>query len=320
MNLRHLPAAFAAALLFATGALAQTSAILRDPTNSGPFGTTTRPFRVDPTGGTTQPVSAASLPLPAGAATAANQTATQGTFGAVVGNRSVLYSVGGSPIDLTVPSGILGADGTTLASPANPLPTSAGTVAQGSTTSGQSGQLIQCAVITAAPSYTTAQTSPLNCTTNGILRVGLFNPTGTAISFAAPTNDSSAVLTGLATWSQNGIFDGTDWDRQRAIAGTFGSAAGVAAVEQVGSTFAYISTATTTQVKSGAGILHKIVINTPVAGTISLIDNTSGSTVNMGVITMTADLKPYALEYNLGFATGLRIITSVAADITVVYR
>lgn len=36
------------------------------------------PFRIDPTGTTTQPVSAVSLPLPAGAATSANQAAGQG--------------------------------------------------------------------------------------------------------------------------------------------------------------------------------------------------------------------------------------------------
>ena len=44
-------------------------------------------------------------------------------------------------------------------------------VAQGSTTSGQSGTLVQGAVTTAAPTYTTAQTSPLSLTTAGALRV-----------------------------------------------------------------------------------------------------------------------------------------------------
>lgn len=44
-------------------------------------------------------------------------------------------------------------------------------LAQGSTTSGQTGPLIQGAVTTAAPTYTTAQTSPLSLTTAGALRV-----------------------------------------------------------------------------------------------------------------------------------------------------
>jgi hypothetical protein len=83
----------------------------------------------------------------------------------------------------------------------------------------------------------------------------------------------------------------------------------------------YITTATTTQVKSGAGILHKIVIGTPVAAeTISLIDNTSGSTVNIGLITTTADLKPFELKFDCRFTTGLRIITSGTSAITVVYQ
>lgn len=47
---------------------------------------------------------------------------------------------------------------------------SSGAVAQGSTTSGQTGSLIQGAVTTAAPAYTTAQTNPLSLTTAGNLR------------------------------------------------------------------------------------------------------------------------------------------------------
>lgn len=53
------------------------------------------------------------------------------------------------------------------------------TLTQGSTTSGQSGPLMQGAVTTAAPSYTTAQTSPLSLDTGGNLRV-LGRASGTA--------------------------------------------------------------------------------------------------------------------------------------------
>lgn len=67
------------------------------------------------------------------------------------------------------------------------LPTGAATEAslakltqtQGSTTSGQSGTLIQGAVTTAAPTYTTGQTSPLSITTTGLLRVDTSSATGT---------------------------------------------------------------------------------------------------------------------------------------------
>ena len=44
-------------------------------------------------------------------------------------------------------------------------------VAQGSTTSGQTGALFQGAVTTAAPTYVTGQTSPFSLTTGGALRV-----------------------------------------------------------------------------------------------------------------------------------------------------
>jgi hypothetical protein len=44
-------------------------------------------------------------------------------------------------------------------------------LAQGSTTSGQTGPLIQTATTTAAPTYTTAKTNPLSTTTAGALRV-----------------------------------------------------------------------------------------------------------------------------------------------------
>jgi hypothetical protein len=55
-------------------------------------------------------------------------------------------------------------------------------VAQASTTSGQSGPLAQGAVTTAAPSYTTAQTSPLSLDTSGNLRVGGGLTQGLAVS------------------------------------------------------------------------------------------------------------------------------------------
>lgn len=86
-------------------------------------------------------------------------------------------------------------------------------------------------------------------------------------------------------------------------------------------TYNYITTATTTQVKTGSGYLHKIVLNKPVASsTIKLIDNTSGTTANIGIITNTTDVKPYELVYDVRFTTGLRIVTDGTDDITVIYQ
>ncbi len=53
-------------------------------------------------------------------------------------------------------------------------------VAQGSTTSGQNGTLIQGAVLTSAPTYTTAQTSPVTMDTAGAIRVNVTSATGVA--------------------------------------------------------------------------------------------------------------------------------------------
>jgi hypothetical protein len=87
------------------------------------------------------------------------------------------------------------------------------------------------------------------------------------------------------------------------------------------SKFKYIAGAATTQVKTGRGRLRRITFNKPVASsTVTLIDGTSGTTANMGIITNTSDVKPYDLEYNLVFQHGLRIVTSGADDITVVYE
>lgn len=81
------------------------------------------------------------------------------------------------------------------------LPTGASTettlaklpVAQASTTSGQSGPLVQGAVTTSAPIYTTAQTSPLSLTTGGLLRV---DASGTTVPISA---SSLPLPTGAAT-------------------------------------------------------------------------------------------------------------------------
>jgi hypothetical protein len=82
----------------------------------------------------------------------------------------------------------------------------------------------------------------------------------------------------------------------------------------------YITTADTFQVKAGPGVLKRIIVNKPVsAGTISIIDNTSGSTVTHGIITSTADLKPYFIDFDVQFSLGLRVITVQTQDITIVY-
>lgn len=70
-------------------------------------------------------------------------------------------------------------------------------VSQGSTTSGEKGPLIQGAVTTAAPSYTTAQTSPLSLTTAGALRVD-----GSAVT--QPVSGTVTANAGTGTFGVSG--------------------------------------------------------------------------------------------------------------------
>lgn len=110
--------------------------------------------------GVTQPISAASLPLPTGAATAAKQPS--------------LGTAGSPSTDVISVQGVASGTALPVSAASLPLPTGAATaVAQGSTTSGQVGSLTQGAVTTAAPSYTNGQTSPLSLDTSGNLRVNV---------------------------------------------------------------------------------------------------------------------------------------------------
>lgn len=98
---------------------------------------------------------------------------------------------------------------------------------------------------------------------------------------------------------------------------------GVARIEQRFST-TYITTATTTQVLSGAGLLKALVIGKAIAtGTIKVIDNTSGTTANIAIITFGAALLDdpgRVITFDRLISTGIRIVTDQAFDLTVVWR
>jgi len=75
-------------------------------------------------------------------------------------------------------------------------------LAQNSTTSGQLGPLIQGAVTSAAPTYTTAKTSPLSLTTGGLLRTSVGDPLPAGTNVIGHTiNDtgSTTAVTGNVT-------------------------------------------------------------------------------------------------------------------------
>ena len=111
---------------------------------------------------TTQPVS--------GTVTA---NAGTGNFIVTQGTGSNLHVAVDSMPTTTVSGTVTANAGTNLNTSALALDTTvSGTqVSQGSTSSGQKGSLIQGAVTTSAPTYTTAQTSPISLTTAGAIRV-----------------------------------------------------------------------------------------------------------------------------------------------------
>lgn len=118
-------------------------------------------LRVDGSG-VTQPISASSLPLPTGASTSALQVTGNTTLTSISGQLPATLGQKTSANSLAV---VLASDQSSI----NVVASNA--YAQGSTTAGELGFLQLGAVTTAAPTYTTAQSSPLSLTVAGALRV-----------------------------------------------------------------------------------------------------------------------------------------------------
>lgn len=92
-----------------------------------------------------------------------------------------------------------------------------------------------------------------------------------------------------------------------------------------GYNYTNITTQTTTQVKTGPGVLHALIINKPLAsGVVEIDDALSHTSPVVGTITLPATLLqdgPKVATYDIAFSTGLSITTSGATqDITVVWK
>lgn len=82
-----------------------------------------------------------------------------------------------------------------------------------------------------------------------------------------------------------------------------------------------ITTGATTVVKNGGGVLSAININKPIAAaTIAIYDGLTAGGVLLGTVTLTADLKPFRLDFNAAFTVGLTIVTSTTTDLTVTFQ
>jgi hypothetical protein len=165
-------------------------------------------------------------------------------------------------------------------------------VAQASTTSGQSGPLMQGAVTTAAPSYTTAKTSPFSLTTAAALRV-----------------DASATTQPISAASNIPVSQAT--------------AASLKATTFPGGSSSYNTNGVneTRTVRTGAGILRGLIVNPGTASTFVVYDNTAGSgTVLAALTTGAAGGNGYSVAcFDVAFSTGLTYVSTGGCNITLVY-
>jgi hypothetical protein len=204
--------------------------------------------------------------------------------------------------------------------------------AQGSTTSGQTGPLVQGAVTTAAPTYVTAQTSPLSMTTSGGLR--------TDTSTIAGTTTVTAGVAGLQAVGGNAASSSADSGNPVKVGHVYNStlptpssgnrvdaqtnAFGELACRSRNKFLNIVGNVTTT-VKSGAGVLHNICFNNGANSTVlTIYDNTAASGTKIGtpaILGINTNVLT-CLHYDLEFSTGLTIVAagSTANDITVTYQ
>lgn len=151
------------------------------------------------------------------------------------------------------------------------------------------------------------------------------NTTGTQCTSADATGtfttDSDGATGGAVpgSASYNGVNIAGDIVGQTGYSAASGEKA--AAVVDAGNSYKHIATSTTTLVKSGAGTLHTICINTlgTVASTIEFDDATTHTTPVIGILnSLTTGQGCYT--YDVSFGTGLSVTTTGAPDVTLSYR
>lgn len=171
------------------------------------------------------------------------------------------------------------------------------------------------------PTVANGQRSDLQTGSRGSLRVELMRPSSaTPVGATSVGADgTSNTFDGINASAYQLLFNGTTWDRAR------GDTTGAYVVEQAsaigGYSFSNLKANATTTVKSGAGKLHSISINTKgITNTVTVYDNTAGSGTTIATIDST--LGQASFMFDLAFATGLTIVIAggTAADITVTYK
>lgn len=260
---------------------------------------------------TTQPVSAAALPLPTGAATSANQATEITSLASIATSVGGTLAVSGTFWQATQPVSIGAAVSVTgtffqatqpVSAASLPLPTGASTdVAQSSTTSGQTGGLSQAAVLTAAPTYVTGNTNPLTMSTSGEMRVQL-SKAGASPSIGSPA-DAAAAQVALYVNAQLGIFNGTNWDRLREASADALAGTGILAAGNMG-----WNGTTWDRLKATSGVLSVDLSATSANATALKVDGSAVNQPTKEVVPTTATLSNVA-----GSATSVNVVASNAS-------
>ena len=79
----------------------------------------------------------------------------------------------------------------------------------------------------------------------------------------------------------------------------------------------YISTGTTTTVKTGAGVLIAIIIGKSTIGTVTVYDNTAGS--GTIITAFGTGSSPFSFQIGAKFSTGCTIVTTASDQVTAIY-
>lgn len=156
------------------------------------------------------------------------------------------------------------------------------------------------------------------------LPVGLYSAGGTALAVASSNTDTlttnaSGVLV-VDAWPRlaNPSSQGS---RTYQIDQATAAATGVQAIGIAGASFVNVTTATTTTVKSGAGIFYGFSVNTPAATTITCYANTAASGTKIGTWTITTGQAfQVSLPTPAYVTTGITCVTANAIDVTFLYR
>lgn len=131
--------------------------------------------------------------------------------------------------------------------------------------------------------------------------------------------DTPVALAGTVGDYQPAIYDGNgnEWTTLGTKVAGEDLTADVLKVEQRNN-YTYIVTATTTVVKTGAGLLHTITVEGGTTGTIIVYDNTAASGTIIASFSTTNAMATYT--FDVSFATGCTVVTSAATQLTISVR